>query len=289
MSFFLSKKIRYFVTVMDARSLSQAADKLHITRSPLGKAIAELESTVGEKLFMRKGNYLEPTEVANFIYNRLKPIYESLLSLEENFSATRKGDHLRLYIDKCFPKNIFDILVGLHFNHKYSIRVERRAFSEETILELYNDPQAAFLTLRESDILDLHGYASIKCNSRKTYLIYANNQKNQHKTVKDILSIYPVIKDTFICDGLYLNFLKKYVADTEKPPQLINENLSFTSMLNLVTNNEAVACISDAFLKFCSSNIAYIPIDNFVITPRVLCRESQTSRFDYVVKAINAV
>ena len=59
---------------METKSLTDAAEVLHITRSPLGKAIVELESSLRKQLFIRKGNKIEPTEIAYLLYKKNKTV-----------------------------------------------------------------------------------------------------------------------------------------------------------------------------------------------------------------------
>ncbi|EBF9036684.1 LysR family transcriptional regulator, partial [Salmonella enterica] len=56
MGIFISKKLKYFIMAMEKRSFASASEALCITRSPLSKAITEIEEHLDGKLFIRKHN-----------------------------------------------------------------------------------------------------------------------------------------------------------------------------------------------------------------------------------------
>lgn len=86
MNILLSKKMRYFICLMETCCINTAAEKLCITRSPLGKILTELEDFIGKPLFMRRYNILEPTTTALSLYEKIKPLYESICTIENEFS-----------------------------------------------------------------------------------------------------------------------------------------------------------------------------------------------------------
>ncbi|WP_330986221.1 MULTISPECIES: LysR family transcriptional regulator [Enterobacterales] len=104
MNLLLSKKLRYFMVAMETRCINTAAEELCITRSPLAKLIYELESRLDSKLFTRRYNILEPTPFAIKFYERIKPTYDLLSSMEKE------------YLNKGCPPSI-EILFGAGIPH----------------------------------------------------------------------------------------------------------------------------------------------------------------------------
>ncbi|AKE95331.1 LysR family transcriptional regulator [Cronobacter sakazakii] len=76
MNLLISKKLKYFIVCFEAKCINSAAEQLCVTRSPLARVIYEMEEKMGGKLFIRKYNYLEPTELAITLYEKIKPVYD---------------------------------------------------------------------------------------------------------------------------------------------------------------------------------------------------------------------
>lgn len=104
MNLLLSKRLRYFIVAMETRCLNNAAEQLCITRSPLGKVICDLESHLGSQLFVRRYNKLEPTEFAETLYLKLKPVYDTLLIVEDEFGQVRKISTTEVLFDMSVPE-----------------------------------------------------------------------------------------------------------------------------------------------------------------------------------------
>jgi len=80
MHFLLTKKLKYFMKVMEKGCLTKASEELFITRSPLGKTINELETLLGEQLFFRKHGLFKPTDYALNIYEKAEPLYRKIIT-----------------------------------------------------------------------------------------------------------------------------------------------------------------------------------------------------------------
>ena len=57
--------LKYFITVAQEENMTRAAEVLHTTQSNLSRQLAELENSVGKKLFERGSRKITLTEVAN--------------------------------------------------------------------------------------------------------------------------------------------------------------------------------------------------------------------------------
>lgn len=68
--------LRYFVEAAKEESMTNAAQKLHVTQPTLSKQIKELEEELGQKLFVR-GNYrIRLTPEGEILYKRALDILE---------------------------------------------------------------------------------------------------------------------------------------------------------------------------------------------------------------------
>ncbi|WP_312584000.1 LysR family transcriptional regulator [Atlantibacter sp.] len=110
MHFLLTKKLKYFMKVMEKGCLTKASEELFITRSPLGKTINELETLLGEQLFFRKHGLFKPTDYALNIYEKAEPLYRKIIDLESQLSKDEKSGFINVVVDDTFPDNFSDII-----------------------------------------------------------------------------------------------------------------------------------------------------------------------------------
>lgn len=79
--------MHYFLTIVEERSLTRAAEKLYISQPALSKYLGRLENEAGVKLFTRHNNTLFLTEAGQAYYEGLRQIQEiykkTLLRLED--------------------------------------------------------------------------------------------------------------------------------------------------------------------------------------------------------------
>lgn len=173
MKVMLSKKLRYFITAMETCCINTAAEQLHITRSPLGRVLYELESLLGGKLFERKYNHLCPTEMAEALYGRLKPVYDTLCSLEHEFNPTKTAFCIDFLFDISIPYNVFQS-ISLAFKKKHlPVTCRRISGSGTDILTLSANSSVALLTYRT--VLAGDGVDCIHFKSEKLILCMPAN------------------------------------------------------------------------------------------------------------------
>ena len=53
--------LRTFLVIMQERSVSRAAARLHVTQPAISQALKRLEETLGRSLIRRRGPHFEPT------------------------------------------------------------------------------------------------------------------------------------------------------------------------------------------------------------------------------------
>jgi DNA-binding transcriptional LysR family regulator len=83
------RQLRYFVTVAEELHFGRAADRLHMSQSPLSRAIRELERDVGVVLFVRTTRRVELTAAGTALLERARrALSEVDLAVEE---ARRAG------------------------------------------------------------------------------------------------------------------------------------------------------------------------------------------------------
>lgn len=79
--------LKYFLTVAQEENITRAAELLHTSQSNLSRQLAELEETVGKKLFERGSRKITLTEEGMFLRKRAKEIIELAERTETDLSS----------------------------------------------------------------------------------------------------------------------------------------------------------------------------------------------------------
>lgn len=77
-----------FFTVVEHLSFSKAAEQLYIAQPALSKRIANLESTLGVKLFERGYRGVTVTEAGTYLYNKCRPLIDQLCGSLSQLQST---------------------------------------------------------------------------------------------------------------------------------------------------------------------------------------------------------
>jgi DNA-binding transcriptional LysR family regulator len=93
-------ELQRFLLAAHTGNITRSAEKLFITQSALTQSIQRLEKTLGTKLFMQKGKYLQLTEDGNAIV----AIAEKIIKLWEN----AQSPHLRKTPRKSMSIGMYD-------------------------------------------------------------------------------------------------------------------------------------------------------------------------------------
>jgi DNA-binding transcriptional LysR family regulator len=84
-----AKDLRYFAVVYETGNFSRASEVLATVQSNVSARIHHLEETLGAPLFERRYRRIEPTELAERLYQYVKPLIVALDRIEELFRVPR--------------------------------------------------------------------------------------------------------------------------------------------------------------------------------------------------------
>ena len=62
--------LQYFVTIARERTISRAAERLHLTQPTLSRQLKDLEEELAVSLFNRSNREMTLTEDGQYLYNR---------------------------------------------------------------------------------------------------------------------------------------------------------------------------------------------------------------------------
>lgn len=93
-------QLKYFLEVARTEHVTQSAKNLFIVQPALTQSIHKLERELGVKLFKNEGRNIRLTENGRFFYERLRPVYEELMSLPSQLTdfADKQNNNIKLNV-----------------------------------------------------------------------------------------------------------------------------------------------------------------------------------------------
>lgn len=83
--------LNYFVTIVQTKSISNAANTLHVTQPTLSRQIKDLEEELDTVLFHRGSREIQLTDDGQYLYNRA---IEILALVEKTENNIRKSEEI---------------------------------------------------------------------------------------------------------------------------------------------------------------------------------------------------
>lgn len=110
--------VRVFVTLYDARSVTLAAERLHVTQPSVSYALSRLRGQFGDRLFVRSRDGMEPTFTAMQLYPALRDSLaqiDSVLESNNEFEPHHSQKRFRLALTDLGEMSLLPrILAHLH-------------------------------------------------------------------------------------------------------------------------------------------------------------------------------
>jgi len=143
------RHLRCFIAVAEELHFARAAERLHIDKSPLSRAIKELESSLGAPLFERTTRSTRLTWAGQVFLEDARRVFAALNQAKINVKAAANGYHgtLRIAVsDGIVPSRLAALLA------------QCRAEEPEVEIRLFQTPLAQQLKGLRSDLYDV-GFA----------------------------------------------------------------------------------------------------------------------------------
>lgn len=104
------QQLRYFVAVAEVRHFGRAADRLHLTASPLSRRIRELERELGGDLFVREYHSVELTEFGEKFLPAARDVVDRFDALR-SFATDKPPAALRIGATPLAPPAALDLVL----------------------------------------------------------------------------------------------------------------------------------------------------------------------------------
>lgn len=147
------RQLEQVVAVVKAGSFSAAARNLRIAQPTLSRSIAQLEASLGLKLFDRAEAGAQPTAVGAFLATRGAEILGAIEALTDELRALTRGEHGRLRVGVGPASRIRPLpqLISALMRSQPDLQLETRQESGLAIVEgLHNGQYDIVLTFAEN-------------------------------------------------------------------------------------------------------------------------------------------
>ena len=82
----LDKKVYYFITVVEEKSFSKAAQKMYLSQPNLSRQVKLLEEELGVKLLNRDGYRPVLTSAGEYYFNEIKKVQEYVEGIQNRLN-----------------------------------------------------------------------------------------------------------------------------------------------------------------------------------------------------------
>ena len=125
----LLKQMKYFITVVDLHSFTEAAEQCFISQSAISQQIKALEKELGVRLFERSKRQFSLTVAGEYFYRHGKVLLDEIEDFKEE--TIRRGEDQELNLTIGYPKNFStnELLVDHRIDMKIS--EQRRTFNKD--------------------------------------------------------------------------------------------------------------------------------------------------------------
>ncbi|ECE0486485.1 LysR family transcriptional regulator [Salmonella enterica subsp. enterica] len=241
MGIFLSRKMHYFMVLMDKKNFARAAEELCITRSPLSKVITELEDTLGGMLFYRKHNELEPTDLAWKYYARCKELYRSLLNLENEHKTLTHSEPVKIRFDVSVPEIFVRHINMIAKAENLDITIMREMITVDDLSSFPLESNQAIFSLRP-----LSGASLSFCDSWEGSKIVKLHSTATLST--DECNRIFVWKDQF--ESYFKNRYTYLLKDNITTPDFIEHNFDIATLLFMVRTGKGNIITTEKFAQW---------------------------------------
>ena len=111
---------RPFIAVYETGSINKAVDVLQIKRETIGKAIKALEKQLGIILFASSTKGMKPTSQAQDLYQKIGPLANALVTIEENLDEFNEDSEgiLKIGCQEYIAKIFMDYIIKFMLKYK---------------------------------------------------------------------------------------------------------------------------------------------------------------------------
>lgn len=245
-------QLYYFKAIAESKTMSEAADKLHISQPSLSRALRQIEEETGVKLFDRKGRTLVLNDAGKIALHCANTALNALdrVSLEVKLYQRKKEQVVTLYAPVPMGNNE-TILMNFKKQHP------------QVLLRVSDSKKSKYT----EEIPHLIFFASPKLHQGSEYTLLGTEEivlavpEHSPYAQRESVALADLENESFILNpvGSLRNIIDGMFQDVGITPHLYMENQSYMQILELVSRGEAIT-LAPSITWFNDSNPGIAPV-----------------------------
>lgn len=259
------RKIEYFLHVVEEKSFTKAAKRIHISQSGISQQIASLEEDLGVTLINRLNNKFELTKAGDYLYHSCREFVNQYHQIEKKTQEIHFRSQLDINIGYAGPieSTIIEPLVSLIQAHypDLNFNFEKNSF-REIIDTLFNGSMDMVISytydLEKSDEV-----VTIPIRREPLGLIVSRRHPFAQKkkiTASEVAGEKIIMLDSDYGQKSYANMINCCRLDGYEP-NILYEVPTCESMFLKVNANCGVSFFSQGYVDKIFKNICYVELE----------------------------
>jgi len=242
------RQLRYFIAIVEEKSISAAAKRLHLSQPPLSQQLKAMEEELGSILIERSKKHLEVTEAGKALYKyalqMIQLMDEAKMEVKEVGSGV-KG-RLTIGINTFSDVSLPEILHQFR-NHYPKVTFKIQQNESAVLCQLVRDRVIELAIIRLP--LELNDFSVVHLYNEPFYFITSNRQKpfNHEVTLTDIQN-YPLILPSTQGLGVHYLILEAF-SRMNLNPYLVGECSDISLLMDLISSDFCTSIVPETLLK----------------------------------------
>ncbi|MGE7913408.1 LysR family transcriptional regulator [Lysinibacillus xylanilyticus] len=242
------RQLRYFIAIVEEKSISAAAKRLHLSQPPLSQQLKAMEEELGSILIERSKKHLEVTEAGKALYKYALQMIQLMDEAKMEVKEVGSGVKGRLTIGI----NTFSDVSLPEILHQFRNRYPKVTFkiqqNESAVLcQLVRDRVIELAIIRLP--LELNDFSVVHLYNEPFYFITSNKQKpfNHEVTLADVQN-YPIILPSTQGLGVHYLILEAF-SRMDLNPYLLGECSDISLLMDLISSDFCTSIVPETLLK----------------------------------------
>jgi len=242
------KQLRYFIAMVEEKSISAAARRLHLSQPPLSQQLKAMEAELGAILLERSGKHMEVTEAGKTLYAYALQMDQLMQEAQLEVKDVGNGVNGRLAMG-VNTFSVADLPEVLHQFQKLYPKVTYKIQQNESahLCQLVRDRAIEFAFIRLP--LELDEFTVLHLYNEPFYWIASPKQRpfENEVTLADLTNERLLLPSTQGL-GVHYSILEAY-SKLDMHPPLIGECSDIALLMELVATDFCSSIVPETLLR----------------------------------------